>query len=88
MPDITTTMQNRHDLQGLGLWPIDDEVGINRKKLHRFIGQIMPPVSNAGHPGEDFNFLKDARLNLIGNHKASLQRQILPKTPDVVFGVR
>jgi hypothetical protein len=34
-------------MQGLRVGPIDNEIGINGKELHRFVGQVLAPVTDA-----------------------------------------
>lgn len=45
---IAATVKYRNDLQGLRLGPVDDEVGVSRKKLHIFIGKVPAPMSGTG----------------------------------------
>jgi len=41
-------MQDRDDLQRLGVGTIDDQIGVNREKSHCFASEVFPPMSSAG----------------------------------------
>jgi hypothetical protein len=41
-------MQDGNYLERVGVGTIDNQVGINREKLHVIVGQISSPVTSAG----------------------------------------
>jgi hypothetical protein len=44
---IPATLKDSDDVQRFRVWAVDDEIGIDRKELHRFVREILAPVTDA-----------------------------------------
>jgi len=50
--DIARPVQNADDLDRTRFGPVDDEVGIHKPETERFVGEVLPEVTQAGTPRE------------------------------------
>ena len=48
---IPSALQDRDHVQRFSVGPVDDEIGINWKELHRFVREIFAPVTDAWTSG-------------------------------------
>src|SRR6267378_5860786 len=59
---ITASVKNGSDLQWFRPRPIDDQVGVDRKESHIFVGQILATVTGTRGSSKKSDFFADGRI--------------------------
>src|ERR1035441_2564432 len=81
-------MEIGDNLQGFRLGPVNNQVGVGREKLHRFIRQILAPMPPARSSRKINNLLADHGFNLVGHLKTGILLDIAPDLNEVERGFR
>src|SRR5664279_4502275 len=81
-------VKNRDNLQGLGLWPVDDEVRIHREEPHWPVRQILAPVSSARRSCQENNSLADDGFNAVRGCNAAVLLDVPPDLDKIKRGLR
>ena len=59
-------MENGDNLQGARLGSVNNQIRVDRKKLHRLIRQILAPMAAAGSSRKTNDLLTDDGFNPVG----------------------
>jgi hypothetical protein len=79
---VAAAVKNGYDLHRRSFRPVNDQVGVHREELHRFIGQILARVSGAGVRRQENDLFPNDRLNAVRNFEAALLFAVLcPVSP-------
>ena len=75
---ITASVKNGSDLQWFRPRPIDDQVRVDRKESHIFVGQVLPTVAGIRGSSKKSYFFADGGFNAVGNCEAGLFFDVTP----------
>ncbi len=85
---VSMAVKDGDNLQRLCLWPVDDEVGIDRKELHRLVRQILAPVSRTRRSCQESNPVADDGFHAVRNCNAALLLDVAPNLDEIEGGLR
>jgi len=85
---VPAAVKDGDHLQGLCLWPIDDEVRIHREELHRLVGQVLAPVSRAWRSSQENDSVANNGFHSIRDYNAALLLDIPPDLDKIESGFR
>ena len=83
-PDTTATRSPKLWLRG----PIDDQIRVDRKEFHIFVGQILPPVAGTRGSGKKYYFFADGGFNAVRNCEAGLFFDVTPDFDEIERSLR
>jgi len=85
---ITASVKNGSDLQWFRPRPIDDQVGVDRKESHIFVGQILATVTGTRGSSKKSYFFADGGFNAIRNCEAGLFFDLTPDLDEIERSLR
>src|ERR1700748_688696 len=71
-------MQNGDNLQGVCLRSVNDQIGVDRKKFHRLIRQILAPMAPAWSSSKISDLVADDGFNPVGHLKTGVLLDVAP----------
>src|SRR5271169_4708187 len=85
---VSMAVKDRDNLQGLCLWPVDDEIRIDREELHWLVRQTLVPVPGAWCPCQETDPVADDGFHAIGCCNATLPLDVTPDLDKIERGLR
>jgi hypothetical protein len=85
---ITASVKNGSDLQWFRPRPIDDQVRVDRKESHIFVGQILPTVTGTRGSSKKSYFFADGGFNAVRNCEAGLYFDVTPDLDEIERSLR
>jgi hypothetical protein len=85
---ITASVKNGSNLQWFGLGPIDDQIRVDRKEFHIFVGQILPTVTGTRGSSKENYFFADGGFNTVRNCEAGLFFDVTPDFDEIKRSLR
>jgi hypothetical protein len=85
---ITVSVKNGSDLQWFRPRPIDDQVGVDRKESHIFVGQILATVTGTRGSSKKSYFFADGGFNAVRNCEAGLFSDVTPDLGEIERSLR
>jgi hypothetical protein len=81
-------VKNGSDLQWFRLGPIDDQVRVDRKEFHIFVGQILSTVTGTRGSGKKNYCFADGGFNAVRNCEAGLFFDVTPDLDEIERSLR
>src|SRR5438105_8611201 len=85
---ITASVKNGSDLQWFRPRPIDDQVRVDRKESHIFVGQVLPTVAGTRGSSKKSYFFADGGFNAVRNCEAGLFFDVTPDLDEIERSLR
>src|SRR6267142_162074 len=86
--DITASVKNGSDLQWFRPRPIDDQVRVDRKESHIFVGQVPATVTGTRGSSKKSYFFADGGFNAVRNCEAGLFFDVTPDLDEIERSLR
>ena len=75
-------------MQRLRVGPVDNEIGIHREELDRFVRKILAPVTDAWAFGERSDLVANSGFDPISDLRATFFLNIAPDLDEIARGFR
>jgi hypothetical protein len=75
-------------MQRLRVGPVDNEIGIHREELDRFVRKILAPVTDVRSFGQRSDLVANSRFNPISDLLAAFLFDIAPDLDEIARGFR
>src|SRR5208337_3271821 len=84
---VPMAVKDGDHLQGLCLWPVDDEVGIDWEELDRLIRQILAPVSGPRRSCQENNLVAYDGFHAVRDSNAAVLLKVAPDLDEIESGL-
>jgi len=85
--NIAPPVQDRHDLQWSGFWPVHNQVGIHRIEPHVLIGQVRATVTRAGKCRKARDSFQNGRFDAVCRSDTRHLSEMPPDVKQVLNGL-
>ena len=74
-------------MQGFCLWPVNDKIGIDWEELHRFVRQILTPVSSSWRSCQEYDLVADDGFHTVRDGNTALLFEVTPDLDEIESGL-